>query len=139
MKFSWKGKGIGEWFAAAAAVIGILVLIIYAVYTSGLSILNPIVVLAMLACIVINVLYFGCELNVPIDVPGLLEIAAAALTAFSLVRFLKVSMNNLADLLNGIQIFSGGSGDVRVIFTILFALLGIGILEIIACFAGRKS
>ena len=70
----------------------------------------------------------------PIDVIGLLEIAAAALTAECFVTFLRDSLNNLADLLNGITLFSGGTGSVPMIFGLLGAFLVLCILQIVICF-----
>lgn len=139
IQMTYKNKSIGEWLALAAAAGSLIILIIYAVYTSGLASLNPLVVVSMVVTIGLNILYFAGTAALPFDLIGLFEVAAAALTAYSLVTFLKASINNLADLLNGIQIFSGGTGNVTAIFTILIALLVIGILEIAACFLGKKE
>lgn len=139
IRLTYKNKGIGEWLAVAAAAASLVILIVYAVYTSGLASLNPLVVVSMIVTIGINMIYFAGEVSLSFDLIGLLEVAATALTAYSLVTFLKASINNLADLLNGIQIFSGGTGNITVIFTILIALLIIGIIEIAACFLGKKE
>ena len=131
-------KTIGNWLCGGAAVLSLIILIVYCVYTSGLGILNSLVILSMLFTIAVNAINFMVCADLPFDILGLLEIGAAASTAYSLVTFLRASINNLADLLNGIQIFSGGTGSIPAIFTILIALLVIGIAEIAACFAGTK-
>lgn len=138
MRLTYKDKGLGEWLTVVAAAATLVVLIVYAVYTSGLATLNPLVIVSMIAIIAINLLYYAGEFTISFDLIGLLEIAATALTAYSLVTFLRASINNLADLLNGIQIFSGGTGSITAIFTILIALGVIGVIEIVACFIGKK-
>ncbi len=92
----------------------------------------------MIAMIVINAAYFLVDIDVSIDVMGILEICSVICTALCAVDFLKDSFNSLADLLNGIALFSGGTGNVAVIFTILIALLVLGIMQIIICFMKKN-
>lgn len=138
-KKATKGKkSPGEWLSLAVAAATLVVMLLYIIYTSGLGTLNGVVVLFLLLIIGCNMIYFGVNRDFPVDIPGILEVAATVLTASSFVLFLTASINNLADLLNGIQIFSGATGSVEMIFTILITLLVIGVAEIITCFL-KKS
>lgn len=134
MKAFLAKKSVGEYISAVVAVAMVVFLIVYAVYSSGLSALNSKILLYMVAIIAINAAYFFVDLEMPVDILGILEIVSTIVTALCAVSFLKDTFNSLADLLNGIALFSGGTGNVTVIFTVLGALLVMGVLEIVVCF-----
>lgn len=134
-----KNKTAGKYLSMIVAVITIVFLIVYLVYTSGLKTVNSTIILYMAVIAVINAAYFLVDIQFPVDLMGILEIGATALTAMCAVTFLKDSMNSLADLLNGIALFSGGRGSVTMIFTILGAILVIGAAEIIVCFMKSEA
>lgn len=134
MKKSLKNKTPGKYISAVASVAALVFLIIYFVYASGLQAVNSLIIFYMAVVVAVNVAYFLIDKEFPIDVTGVLEIGATALTALCAVTFLKDSMNSLADLLNGIALFSSGTGSVTMIFTILGGMIAIGIAEIVVCF-----
>ncbi len=134
-----KNKTAGKYLSMIVAVITFVFLIVYLVYTSGLKTVNSTIILYMTVIAVINAAYFLVDIQFPVDLMGILEIGATALTAMCAVTFLKDSMNSLADLLNGIALFSGGRGSVTMIFTILGAILVIGAAEIIVCFMKSEA
>lgn len=127
-------KTAGKYLSAVITVITIIFLIVYLMYASGLKAVNNTIVLYMALIAIINAVYFLVDIKFSIDFMGILEIGATAMTAACAVTFLKDSMNSLADLLNGIALFSGGRGNVTIIFTILGAILVIGVAEIVVCF-----
>lgn len=127
-------KTAGKYLSAVITVITIIFLIVYLMYASGLKTVNNTIVFYMALIAIINAAYFLVDIKFPIDLMGILEIGATALAAACAVTFLKDSMNSLADLLNGIALFSGGRGSVTMIFTILGAILVIGVAEIVVCF-----
>lgn len=134
-----KNKTAGKYLSMIVAVITIVFLIVYLVYTSGLKTVNSTIILYMAVIAAVNAAYFLVDIQFPVDLMGILEIGATALTAMCAVTFLKDSMNSLADLLNGIALFSGGRGSVTMIFTILGAILVIGAAEIIVCFMKSEA
>lgn len=131
---SMKNKPIGKILSVATALLLLVTLVVYLVYTTGMHTVNSTTVCCGVLAILCNLVYFGIDKQMPIDVIGLLEIAAAALTAECFVTFLRDSLNNLADLLNGITLFSGGTGSVPMIFGLLGAFLVLCILQIVICF-----
>ena len=56
-----------------------------------------------------------------------------------LATFFLNSWSNLADLLNGIQIFSGGRGNLTSIIAIMVLLLVLELVEIIVCFMKKNK
>lgn len=134
MKKLLENKTVGKYISAAITVATIVFLIVYLVYASGLKMVNTTIVLYMVLIVVINAAYFTINKKFSIDYMGILEIGATVLTAVCAVTFLKDNMNSLADLLNGIALFLGGTGSVTMIFTILGAILVIGVAEIVVCF-----
>ena len=131
---SMKNKPIGKILSAATALLLLVTLVVYLVYTTGMNNANTKTICCGIMAIQFNLLYFGTATRLTIYVIGLLEIAAAALTAECFVTFLRDSLNNLADLLNGITLFSGGTGSVPMIFGLLGAFLVLCILQIVICF-----
>lgn len=131
---SMKNKPIGKILSAATALLLLVTLVVYLVYTTGMHTANTTTICCGVLAILFNLVYFGIDKQMPIDVIALLEIAAAALTAECFVTFLRDSLNNLADLLNGITLFSGGTGSVPMIFGLLGAFLVLCILQIVICF-----
>ena len=132
-------KSVGEYFSIAAAVIMTILAIYYAVYASGLHALDTMIIVCMAGAVVCNVLYFLIDAEFPFDLMGIVEIAGTMLTAYGLVLFFKDNINNLADLMNGITLFSGGAGSVTSIFGIIAALVISGILQIIVCFMKKNK
>ncbi len=139
MKIKLANKSAGEYLSAVTAAATVVFMIVYIVYSSGLNALNSAIILYMIAMIIINAAYFLIDIDLPIDVMGILEIGSVICTALCAVDFLKDSFNSLADLLNGIALFSGGTGSVAVIFTILIALLVLGIMQIVVCFMKKNK
>lgn len=138
MKKLLADKTAGRCISAVVTVLTIVFLIMYIVYASGLKMVNTTIILYMILIAVINAAYFLVNRKFPVDIMGILEIGATVLTALCAVAFLKDNMNSLADLLNGIALFSGGTGNVTAIFMILGAILVIGVGEIAVCFMKQE-
>lgn len=132
-------KSKGEYTSAVVSVVMLITLIYYIIYVSGLNALNTMIVLCMAGAIVCNVVYFLIDRELPYDLIGILEIIGTALTAYTLVLFFQDNINNLADLMNGITLFSGGVGSVRSIFGIIGAIVVSGVLQIIVCFMKKNK
>lgn len=131
---STKGKTAGRWLALIVAVLTVATCIFYYVYESGLSAVDSTVILLLAVVAVLNVVYFLVNMNVKVDVLGILEVVSTLLSGLALTTYLSSDINNLADLLNGVIIFSGGVGDVTSIFTLIALMAVIGILQIVICF-----
>lgn len=132
-------KSKGEYISAAVSVIVLVTMIYYIVYASGLNALNSMIVLYLAGVIVCNAVYFLVDKELPFDLVGILEIAGTMLTAYALVLFFQDNINNLADLMNGITLFSGGVGSVKSIFGIIGAITVSGILQVIVCFMKKNK
>lgn len=132
-------KSKGEYISAAVGVIVLVTMIYYIVYASGLNALNSMIVLYLAGVIVCNAVYFLVDKELPFDLVGILEIAGTMLTAYALVLFFQDNINNLADLMNGITLFSGGVGSVKSIFGIIGAITVSGILQVIVCFMKKNK
>ena len=132
-------KSLGEYISAVSAIVSLIILIIYTVYASGLNNINGIIILYLILVIACNVGYFILDLEMPIDVAGIIEIAGTVLTALALVAFFRDSINKLADLLNDITLFSGGVGNVKMIFGIMAGMLILGIMQIVVCFMKKNK
>lgn len=132
-------KSKGEYVCAASVIVMLITLVYYFVYASGIKSLNTIIVLCMAAAIVCNIVYFLVDRELPFDIIGILEIIGTMLTAYVLVMFFQDNINNLADLMNGITLFSGGAGSVKSIFGIIGALVVSGIMQIVVCFMKKNK
>lgn len=125
---------LGKKIALAAAVLSIVCLIIYVPYESGMKALDTTVVGTLVATIACDAAYAAVSVKARFDVMGIVQIAGTAAAAFALTNYLNDDIANLADLLNGVTIFSGGSGDASTIFLIIGLLVVIGIVQIVTCF-----
>lgn len=125
---------LGKKIALVAAALSIVCLIVYVPYESGMKALDTTVVGMLIAAIACDVVYAAVSLKARFDVMGIVQIAGVAAAAFALTNYLNDDIANLADLLNGVTIFSGGSGDVNTIFLIIGLLAAVGIVQIVACF-----
>lgn len=125
---------LGKKIALAAAALSIVCLITYVPYESGMKALDTTVVGMLVATIACDAAYAAISVKARFDVMGIVQIAGAATSALALTNYLNDDIANLADLLNGVTIFSGGSGDVNTIFLIIGLLVVVGIMQIAACF-----
>lgn len=125
---------LGKKIALVAAVLSIACLIVYVPYESNMKALDIAVVGMLIAVVACDVAYASICLKARFDVMGIVQIAGAAAAAFAFTNYLNDDIANLADLLNGVTIFSGGSGDVNTIFLIIGLLVVIGIIQIVTCF-----
>lgn len=125
---------LGKKVSLAAVVLSIVCLIVYIPYESGLKALDVTVIGMLVAVIVCDIIYATVSLKTRFDVMGIVQIAGTAAAAFAVTNYLNDDIANLADLLNGITIFSGGTGNVSTIFLIVGLLVTIGIIQIVTCF-----
>lgn len=132
-------KSKGEYICAAAVVVMLITLIYYIIYANSIKALDTMIIVCITAAIACNVLYFIVDKEFPLDIIGILEIVGTMLTAEALVIFFQGNINNLADLMNGITLFSGGTGSVKSIFGIVGALVVSGIMQIIVCFMKKNK
>lgn len=125
---------LGKKVSLAAVVLSIVCLIVYIPYESGLKALDGTVIGMLVAVIACDIIYATVSLKTRFDVMGIVQIAGTAAAAFAVTNYLNDDIANLADLLNGITIFSGGTGNVSTIFLIVGLLVAIGIIQIVTCF-----
>lgn len=131
-------KSIGEFISLAGAVVALIALIYYYSYTSGLGSVNGKIIALIIGSVICSVVYVLIDADLSFDI-GIFEVAASVLLTLATVQFFLNSWSNLADLLNGIQIFSGGRGSVKSIFTILGILLVADIIAMISCFMKKNK
>lgn len=127
-------KTAGRWLALIVAVLAVVTCIFYYVYESGLSAVDSTVILLLVCVAVLNVVYFLVHMSYRLDVLGIIEIVSTLLSGLALTNYLNSDISNLADLLNGVTIFSGGTGDVTSIFTLIVLMAVIGLLQVVICF-----
>lgn len=131
-------KSVGEYIAVLAAVVSAGGLIFYCSYAGSMGITNSKIVAYIVGVILCNLVYVLVDTKLVIDI-GILEIAASVLSTLAVAQFFLDSWSSLADLLNGIQIFSGGRGSVKSIVTILVIFLCVNIMNIISCFMKKNK
>lgn len=127
-------KVLGRKVALAAALLSVATAVLYVVYESSLMAVDTQVVVILAAVAVCDVAYALVSVSAPVDVMGFVQIGGAALSAWALTEYLNNDILNLADLLNGVTIFSGGAGNVQTIFTIIALLVVLGVTQIVTCF-----
>lgn len=131
-------KSIGEYFSLVGAVVALIAGIYYYSYASGLGSVNGAIVVFVIGSVICSLIYVLIDAKLVFDI-GIFEIAASVFLTLAFVQFLLNSWSNLADLLNGIQIFSGGRGSVKSIFTILGILLVADIIAMVSCFMKKNK
>lgn len=131
-------KSIGEYISAAAVVLAVITLIYYCSYTGSMGSINPTIVVFIILAAVCNLIYFFVDVPLVADI-GILEIVASVFMTLAIVYFFLNSWSNLADLLNGIQIFSGGKGSLASIITIMVLLFVVELAEIVSCFMTKNK
>ncbi len=131
-------KSIGEYISILAAVLAVISLIYYYSYTSSMGTTNTMVIILLLVSTICNIVYFAVDIESTIDI-GIVEIVASVCNTVVLATFFLNSWSNLADLLNGIQIFSGGRGNLTSIIAIMVLLLVLELVEIIVCFMKKNK
>ncbi len=134
---SFSHRSAGEYLSLLVAVAALACIGVYYPYESALSAVDMRVVGLLVAIALLNVAYFFISCNLRIDIMGLTELASVGLTAYCLVVYLMSDITNLADLLNGVTIFSGGVGNVTTIFTIIGLMVAISVAQMIICFIPR--
>lgn len=127
-------KTVGRKLSLVAAILAAATAIVYFTYESGMKAVDSAVIGILIGIVVCDVAYAFVRPKVPFDVMGIVQIGAAALSAWGLTSYLNDDIANLADLLNGVTIFSGGTGDVTTIFTIIGLLVALGVIQIVDCF-----
>lgn len=137
-KAFFQRKSIGEYLAILAAVVSAGGLIFYCSYTGSMGTTDTQIVAFIVGAVLCNLVYFLVDTDSVIDI-GILEIVASVLSTLTVARFFLDSWSNLADLLNGIQIFSGGRGSVSSIITILVIFLCVNLINIISCFMKKNK
>lgn len=131
------GKSVAEYISLIAGICTIITLFYYYSYENSMKTVNvKILVLIGLAAIC-NIVYFFVNYEGVFDI-GILEIAASIFTTLAFSLFILDSWSSLADLLNGIQIFSGGRGSISAIRNIAVFLIVIDFVEIVICFIKKK-
>ena len=128
------GKTIGRWLAVVVAVLAVVTAVFYYVYESSINAVDSMVIVLLVVVAVCNVAYFLVDMDLPVDVMGLVEVASTVAAGYALTTYLSSDINNLADLLNGIVIFTGGVGDVNSIFALIALIAVIGVVQIVICF-----
>lgn len=131
-------KSAGEYLAAVAALMELVTLVYYCSYANSMGAVDGKVVIFIILAVISNLVYFFVDVESVLDI-GIVEIAASVFTTFAIAYFFLNSWSNLADLLNGIQIFSGGKGSLSSIIAILVLLLIADVAEIIACFMKKNK
>ena len=131
-------KSIGEYISILAAVLAVISLIYYYSYTSSMGTTNTMVIILLLVSTICNIVYFAVDIESTFDI-GIVEIVASVCNTVVLATFFLNSWSNLADLLNGIQIFSGGRGNLTSIIAIMVLLLVLELVEIIVCFMKKNK
>lgn len=136
------GAGIGRKIAIVVAALAVITTGLYVSYESALLAVDNTVIALLVVVAVLNVAYFCLSVWIPkpkINIMGLVEIGSTGLAAEALVTYLNSDISNLADLLNGVTIFSGGAGDATTIFILIGLMAAIGILQIVVCFLPTES
>lgn len=139
INLSFSKRSLGEYLSLVAGVATIACLALYYPYEASLNALDMAVVGYLVAILVCNLAYFVIEVKTRFDLMGVVELVSVALSALCLTEYLHSDINNLADLLNGVTIFSGGSGSADTIFTIIGCMAALGVIQIIVCFLPKKS
>lgn len=139
-KAFWGKKSVGEYFSLLSAIFSIICMIYTWLYMRSIDSVNITVILLLVISMICNIVYFGLDKDFPIDI-GIFELVASVSTAFALAFFALGSWKYLADLLNGIKLFSGGKGNIQSIFTIIIMITTLEVVEIVICFMkkGRQS
>lgn len=131
-------KSIGEFVSMAAAALAVIALVYYLAYAGSMGKINLAIVTFIVLTVLCNLLYSCVDVQLPADI-GVLEIAASVFTTLSIAYFFLDSWSNLADLLNGIQIFSGGKGSLTSIIAILVLLFIVELANIVSCFMKKNK
>lgn len=125
----------GKKIALAVAVLAIGTCAYYYSYEAPLKAVDTTVMVYLAALAVCDAAYAAMPaLPVKFDVMGIVQVVGAAFAAFALTTYLNSDIANLADLLNGVAIFSGGQGDATTIFTLVGLMAALGIAQIVTCF-----
>ena len=132
-------KTVGRWLALAVAILAVVTCVFYYVYESGINSVDTTVLLLLVVVAILNVAYFVIDIDVKVDVMGLVEVVSTFVSGYALTTYLSSDINNLADLLNGIVIFTGGVGDVNSIFALIALIAIIGVVQIVICFLPTKK
>lgn len=126
---------LGKKIALVVAVLAIGTCVFYYSYEAPLKAVDTKVMICLALVAVCDVAYAAApKLPVKFDVMGVVQIAGAAFAALSVTTYLNSDIANLADLLNGVTIFSGGQGNATTIFTLAGLMVAIGVAQIVTCF-----
>lgn len=131
------GKSFAEYISLIAGVCTIITLFYYYGYENSMKTVNVKILVLIGLAAVCNIVYFIVDYEGIFDI-GILEIAASIFITLALSFFILDSWSSLADLLNGIQIFSGGRGSISAIRNIAIFLLVVDFIEIAVCFMKKK-
>lgn len=135
---SFSQRSVGEYLSLLVTVAALVCIGVYYSYESTLNAVDVRVIALLAVIAVLNLAYFFVSCNLRLDILGLTELASVGLTAYCLVIYLMSDITNLADLLNGVTIFSGGVGNVTMIFTIIGFIVAISVVQMVICFIPRK-
>ena len=135
--FSFSSRSAGEYLSLVLAVCALACMGVYYSHESALVAVNTTVIAYLAGITVANVAYFALDVRSRVDVAGLIELVGVALAVLCLMTYLLDGIANLADLLNGIQISSGGAGDVTTIFALIGLMAALGLGQIAVCFMRR--
>lgn len=139
INLSFAKRSAGEYLSLVAAVVAVVSACVYYSYEAGLNALDMGVVGLLAVIAVCNLAHCCVRVRLRFDVMGLVELVSVALSAVCLTQYLRSDINNLADLLNGVTIFSGGSGDVNTIFLIIGCMVALALVQMVVCFLPKPK
>lgn len=130
----FKKKSVGCYVNLCAAIFGLAMVIVYSTFTSRYGLLNGWAVACLCVAIVLDVLLFLVQTKVD----EYLKVITSCLSAIALGLFFVACVGDISDYINNLN-FMGTGAPISTIITITVLMFVLVIVQIAACFFGKKK
>lgn len=126
-----KNKSLSGYLNLVSAVIGIIVAIYTAIFTTNEGFFSGAVLFFLVASVICEAIYLFTSASI-------MPVIAVVLYGVGLMTFINTALDSLVGYFTGVAMF-GGTNDATSIFVIIGALLIAAVLEVVSSFCKEKK